>query len=283
MLLIFSTESKSAVCFTFSSVVRCTVRQTCTQRGGGLAQWRATYTCQEPRNLLFFTTYPTRHTRHCAKPLVASSAMPFPLFSFQAFLSKLPILSNSVLLRYYLLFQGGGWANASKIALEIFGHEDCSPVEIVFHFSEQIPLSLLERALAKAREWRQILGGAYCIFCRTICWREDLSTFSCAGFLKWCERSEHDFENSVKRRVIFSLHLTFAYCTSLSFLSSFSKILKLILSHQKKIIPSIIVKCNYFLILELLVRYMLLLFYELFFHQLFPGAIQEILHLNIHP
>ncbi|MCL2289093.1 MAG: hypothetical protein FWC34_00080, partial [Bacteroidetes bacterium] len=45
----------------------------------------------------------------------------------------------------------GGWANASKIALAIFGHEACFSVGIEFHFSEQIPLHCFERAQAKAR------------------------------------------------------------------------------------------------------------------------------------
>jgi len=40
----------------------------------------------------------------------------------------------------------GGWANASKIALAIFGHEACSPVRLEFHFSEQNPLHYIERA-----------------------------------------------------------------------------------------------------------------------------------------
>jgi hypothetical protein len=89
-----------------------------------------------------------------AKPLVSSSAMPFPRFSFQPFLLKLPILLFLVLLCYSPLFQGGGWANASKIALALFGHEACSPVTMTFYFSGQILLHFPERALAKASEWR---------------------------------------------------------------------------------------------------------------------------------
>jgi len=72
-------------------------------------------------------------------------------FSFLPIFSKYPILSLMVLLCYSAISQGGGWANALKIALAIFGHEACFLVGTEFYFSEQILLNNLERALAKAR------------------------------------------------------------------------------------------------------------------------------------